>query len=206
MNEQIPTPAPTTQPTTPQPIPQIRPVTLVFVGQIQNPAVKNLRAACCGFVTNGTKEIQILFSSSGGDVVEGFSLYNFLRTLPVKLTMHAIGYVDSMAMVVFLAADQRFCTPDSSFLFHDFSWGTPSAVNLTRSQWGDLHGSLERTRIRAQELLKLRTSFKDEDFKSLELYNKSDVQDAGFAKKMGVVQDIKEAFVPAGSIMGNIDA
>src|SRR5437763_1170116 len=110
-------------PNPPPPTPPPRPVSLVFVGPIQNPAVKNLRNACCGLVSNGTKEIQILFSSTGGAVDEGFALYNFLRALPVKLTMHAIGYVDSMAMTVFLAGEKRYCTPDSTFLFHDFSWG-----------------------------------------------------------------------------------
>lgn len=196
---------PPPQPSHPEPPPQIRPVTLVFIGPIQNPAVKNLRTACCNTITSGTKEIQILFSSSGGDVIEVFSLYNFLRALPVKLTLHAIGYVDSIAMVVFLAGEQRLCSPDSTFLFHDFAWGTPAAVNLTRTQWGDLHGSLERTKIRSQELLKLRTSFKDEDFKRLELFDKSVIQDAVFAKKMGVVQKVKDAIVPAGSIFANIE-
>lgn len=211
----MPQPTPPAQPVKPNapgpvpqsPAPQIKPVTLVFVGPIQNPAAKNLRTACCNVVTNGHKEIQILFSSSGGAVDEGFALHNFFRSLPVTLTMHAIGYVDSMALVVFLAAERehRYCTPDSTFLFHDFAWGTKDPVNLTRNQWGELHGSLERTRIRAQELLKLRASFTDEDFKGLELYDKSEVKDAGFAKKMGVVHNVKDAIIPAGSVVANIE-
>ncbi|HZM04690.1 MAG TPA: hypothetical protein VFC44_16915 [Candidatus Saccharimonadales bacterium] len=80
------------------PPPIIKPVTLVFVGPMQNPAVKNLRSACCNAVSSGTKEIQILFSSGGGAVDEAFALYTFLRALPLKLTMHAIGNVDSSAL------------------------------------------------------------------------------------------------------------
>src|SRR5438045_924707 len=131
MNEPPPHPLP----------PPIRPVSLVFIGPIQNPAAKNLRNVCCNTVTAGTKEIQILFSSSGGLVDEGFALHNFLRALPVKLTMHAIGYVDSMALVVFLAGEIRFCSPDATFLFHDFAWGTPGGINQTRRQWADLNES-----------------------------------------------------------------
>src|SRR5438067_2302454 len=125
----IPQPTPPQPPTTP-----IKPVTLSFVGQITNPASKNLRTACCNAVTNGTKEIQILFSSLGGDVSEAFSLHNFLRALPVKLTMHCVGSVDSAAMSVFLAGEQRLCCPDSTFLFHDFTTNFPVPGNITRFQ------------------------------------------------------------------------
>ncbi len=199
----------TTPPAPPNPLqpaaPVIKPVTFVYVGQIINPAAKNLRAACCGTVSGGTKEIQILLSSGGGLVDEGFALYNFLRALPVTLTMHAIGFVDSAAMAVFIAGEKRFCSPDSTFLFHDLAWGTPAAVNQTRSQWADLNVSLERLKIRSQELLKLRTAFTDEDFKAMKLHDKATIQDAGFAKKMGIVHEIKEASIPAGSLVANID-
>jgi ATP-dependent Clp protease protease subunit len=194
-------PAPNPQP--PQPV--IRPVSLVFVGPIQNPASKNLRNICCSVVTSGTKDIQILFSSSGGLVDEGFALYNFLRALPVNLTMHAIGYVDSMALVVFLAGQVRYCSPDSTFLFHDFAWGAPGAVNQTRSQWADLNESLNRTTVRSKELLKLRTTFTDKDFEALKLYEKATIQGAGFAKEKGIVNDIKEAAIPAGALIANVD-
>jgi ATP-dependent protease ClpP protease subunit len=175
------------------------------VGPITNPAAKNLRGACANFVTTGMKEIQILFSSNGGALDEAFALYNFLRALPITLTMQAIGFVDSAAMAVFLAGERRFCTADSTFLFHDLAWGTPNAINQTRSQWADLNIGLERLKIRSQELLKSRTAFTDEDFKAMQLYDKTTIQDASFAKQKGVVQEIKEASIPAGSIVANID-
>jgi ATP-dependent Clp protease protease subunit len=185
--------------------PQIKPVSLVFVGPIQNPAAKNLRNTCCSTVSTGTKEIQILFSSNGGDVNEGFSLYNFLRALPVKLTMHSIGFIDSMAMVVFLAGEQRFCSPDSTFLFHDFVTNFPAPSGISRQQFGEFHRAAEGFRLRSQELLKLRASFTDEDFKSLQLYDKATVHDANFAKKKGIVHEIKDAAIPEGSLLANID-
>lgn len=196
---------PTPQPNTPPAQPQIKPVSLVFIGPIQNPATKNLRNACCGAVNNGTKEIQIFFSSSGGLVDEGFALYAFLRALPVKLTMHAIGFVDSMALPVFLAAENRLCSPDSTFLFHDFQWGTTAAISQTRTQWGELHAILEQSALRTKELLKLRTTLTDEDFKIFEFHKKTQIQRAAFAKEKGIVQEIKEAFIPVGGPVFNID-
>ncbi|MGO8698609.1 MAG: ATP-dependent Clp protease proteolytic subunit [Limisphaerales bacterium] len=182
-----------------------KPVNLVFVGPIQNPAVKNLRNVCCNTITTGTREIQILFSSGGGAVDEGFALYTFLRALPVKLTMHAIGNVDSIALVVFLAGEHRFCSPNATFLFHDFAWGTNGAINQTRSQWADVHALLERMKTQSQDLLKLRTALTDEDLQVLELYDKSRIQSASFAKEKGIVQEIKDVSIPAGSIIANID-
>jgi ATP-dependent protease ClpP protease subunit len=119
--------------------------------------------------------------------------------------MHAIGYVDSMALPVFLAGQERFCSPDSTFLFHDFAFGLPAGVNQTRGQWADLNESLNQTAIRAKGLLKLRTTLTDEDFKVLELYEKATIQSAGFAKEKGIVQDIKEPCIGAGRFIANID-
>jgi len=207
MNETVPQP-PQLQPpflASQPPAQQIRPVSLVFVGPITNPAAKNLRNACCNTVTAGTKEIQILFSSSGGQVDEGFALYTFLLALPVKLTMHAIGKVDSIGLAVFLAGQQRFCSSDTTFLFHDFAWGAPSAINQTRSQWKDIVRLLDKDTLRIKELLKLRTALTDEDFNRLKLYDKTLIQDASFAKEKGIVHEVKEASIPAGAIIANID-
>src|ERR1035437_280966 len=209
MNGQNPNPPQPPAPNQPQPpsppAPHIKPVSFIFVGPIQNPVAKSLRNVCCNAVSNGTKEIQILFSSNGGDVGEGFSLYNFLRALPVKLTMHSIGFVDSIAMMVFLAGEQRFCSSDSTFLFHDFATNFPTPGNVTRAQFAELHRASENFRLRSQELLKLRAAFTDEDFKSLQLYDKTTIYDAGFAKKKGIVHEVKDAVIPAGSLIANVD-
>src|SRR4051812_32058255 len=65
-------------------------------------------------------EVYFLISSGGGDVDSGFTLYNFLVSLRgrIKVTMHNIGQIDSIANVVFLAGQDRFAAPNSSFLFH----------------------------------------------------------------------------------------
>lgn len=180
-------------------------VSLSFAGPIQHPASRNLRNACCHAVNNRASEIQILFSSNGGAVDEGFSLYNFLRALPVKLTMHCVGYVDSIALVVFLAGERRFCCSDSTFMFHDFGWGSPGAVNFTRLQVGELRDSLERSRTRTHGLLKTRAKFTDTDIADLQLYERGVIYDAAFAKSKGLVHDIKEALVPVGGPIYNIE-
>jgi ATP-dependent protease ClpP protease subunit len=179
--------------------------TLVYVGQIQNPGIKNLRTACCGAVSQGIKDLQILFASSGGNVDEGLALYTFLRSLPVELTIHSIGNVDSVALIVFLAGKNRFCSQTSTFWFHDFSWGFGAPINQSRAQWVELGGLLTRMKFQSQEILKLRTAFTEEDFKLLQLYDKSEFQNASFAKEKGIVHEIKDVVIPAGGILMNIE-
>ncbi|HZM04691.1 MAG TPA: hypothetical protein VFC44_16920 [Candidatus Saccharimonadales bacterium] len=60
-------------------------------------------------------------------------------------------------------------------------------------------------KIQSQDLLKLRTSLTDEDLKLLQLYDNSRIQSASFAKEKGIVHEVKEAIIPAGSIVANID-
>ena len=151
----VPAPAPTPA-SSPAP-PSI--ISFAFAGPIQPPASKNFRNACCTAINNGASEIRVLFSSSGGLVEEGFSLHNFLRALPAKLVMHCVGSADSIAMVVFLAGTERFCCADSTFLFHDFGWGSTTGINFTRLQFGEFHDSLESFKTRSQQLLKTRAAF-----------------------------------------------
>jgi ATP-dependent protease ClpP protease subunit len=76
------------------------------------------------------ESLTVLFSSEGGDTREGLSLYNFFRSLPVPVRMHASGHVDSMGVPVFLAGATRTCSPISRFYFHPFSWTFDSSQRL----------------------------------------------------------------------------
>jgi len=63
-------------------------------------------------------------------VRDGVTLYNFIRSLPVKTIMHNIGIIDSIANVVFLAANERYANPSSSFLFHGVGFDVNQPARL----------------------------------------------------------------------------
>jgi len=77
--------------------------------------------------------IYCLFSSSGGHVESGIALYNFLRALPVGIIMHNTGSIDSIANIVFLAADTRYSSVHSSFLFHGINWNFGANISLNKN-------------------------------------------------------------------------
>ena len=178
--------------------------TLSFAGPIQYPATKNFRNACCAVVTEGVTDLRLLFASSGGSVEDGIALYHFLRALPVKLTIHSVGSVDSIAIAVFLAGEHRLCCEHSTFLFHDFTWNT-AAQTVTRLQIAEQYISLQSGRRRMRELLKLRTNLTDPDLDALKFFEEPMVKTAGFAKEKGIVHEIAEAAVQPGTRLANID-
>ena len=58
-------------------------------------------------------------------------LYNYLQALQggLKVTMHNIGNIDSIANVIFLSGGQRFASPNASFHFHGVSMNITGPVN-----------------------------------------------------------------------------
>lgn len=104
---------------------------LVFNGPMKPAPGSALRARVAAALEQKNFEsLTIVFSSEGGDTREGLSLYNFFRSLPVPVHMHAGGHVDSMGVPVFLAGTVRTCSPISRFYFHPFAWTFDSAQRL----------------------------------------------------------------------------
>ncbi len=97
---------------------------LVFNGLIYEQQANALRHRIAVILERPDCEmLTIVFSSEGGSTDQGLSLYNFIRSLPRDIHMHAVGHVGSMAIPVFLAGRKRTCTPFSRFFFHAYDWG-----------------------------------------------------------------------------------
>lgn len=63
-------------------------------------------------------EINVHVDSFGGDVSEGFAIYNALRAKNAQITTYADGFVASAAIYPFLAGTQRIANNVSAFYFH----------------------------------------------------------------------------------------
>lgn len=68
----------------------------------------------------------------GGECSYGFSLYNFLISLPVVVRTHNLGTVESMGNIIFLAGERRTACEYSKFLFHPFHWNLNGSVDHAR--------------------------------------------------------------------------
>lgn len=165
---------------------------LTFSGPIAPPATTNLRATLCGMVNEQAKEIVILFSSEGGSVEEGMSLYTYLKALPVDLTMHATGFVKSIAVPVFLAGNKRIAASNAKFLFHSFHWATGipeiALLEVLEERTKTLRTALDWTK----EVVKSTTKLTDSDFESLNLFNEPHILSASACTECGIVSSIGE--------------
>lgn len=143
-------------------------------------------------------------SSSGGMVDEGMALYGFIRSLPIELTIHNIGNIDSIALAVYLAASRRLANPDATFLLHDFSFPQPVPIS-NRHQAEDLSVGLSGARRKMAGILRMRTGMTDQQFQALNFMSDTSLQTAAKAVEVGIANEIQEAVIPAETELFNVE-
>lgn len=178
---------------------------VTFVGPITTSSCTKLRALCCDLVSeNNAEEITIMISSRGGALLEGFALYNFLQSLPVKLTMHNIGTVQSIANIVFLAADKRLSCNDTYFMLHGFD-RTYKAERVAHRDLLEDTALMDREKLSFTEILKRRTRITDEDLKELKPFEKQIIVNTARAKKLGMIQKVEQVTIPKDAGLWNVE-
>lgn len=105
-----------------------------FCGPITPKSYENLRnLVLTALCKESAEKITVMFSSEGGDLNSGFSAYNFFRGLPVPVKMVNVGSIESIAVLIYLAADERCVLESARFLLHPFHWTFPySRVDYPR--------------------------------------------------------------------------
>jgi hypothetical protein len=116
--------------------PAISPVVYVtFSAEINPNTTESLLAAFANLVNQGVREVHLLLSTPGGSVMHGLNMYNVLRALPIRLTTHNVGSVNSMGNVVFLAGEIRLACPHSTFMFHGVGFDAPAGVRWKKNSY-----------------------------------------------------------------------
>ncbi len=151
---------------------------------------------CGQIVTTHRSDIYLMLSTQGGAVTSGFTIYNFLRGLPVKVTTHNIGNVDSIGNVIFLAGETRYACPHSTFMFH----GAGFDIERTRLEEKNLRESLDSLladQKRMAALISSRSGISAD--KAGELLREASTKDANAAFTAGIIHEIRDLAVPTGS-------
>jgi ATP-dependent protease ClpP protease subunit len=87
---------------------------------------------CTQAIKQGATQLVVKIATMGGECSYGFSLYNFLRALPIPVHTHNLGTVESMGNIIFLAGERRTACLHSKFLFHPFHWNLNGSVDHAR--------------------------------------------------------------------------
>jgi ATP-dependent Clp protease, protease subunit len=74
--------------------------------------------------------IHFSISSGGGDLIAAFAAINEMKGLPVKVTTHNSGAIDSAAIMPFMVGEHRTASPASAFFFHQVRWTFSANANV----------------------------------------------------------------------------
>lgn len=78
-------------------------------------------------------EIIVHINSYGGEVSEGFAVYNTLKNHPAKVTTICEGFACSAASVIFMAGERRIMNPLSALWIHNVqSWASGDSNALRK--------------------------------------------------------------------------
>ena len=112
----------------------------------------------------GVRHAHILFQSTGGFVGDGVALYNFLRTVPIEVTLYNAGSVQSIATVAFLGARNRKVSSAGIFQLHKT---TGPAVGAKADQLAAIAESVGIDDRRTEEILRRHLNLPEDRWEQL---------------------------------------
>jgi ATP-dependent protease ClpP protease subunit len=168
-----------------------------FSAEINAHTTESLIAVLAQQANQGVSHVYLLLSTPGGVVMNGMNLYNIMRAMPFELTVHNVGNVDSIGNAIFLAGAVRYACPHSTFMFHGVGRGTqPGEILQTKSLRESLETILADEK-RIASVISERTTIPIEDAQSLFL--EAQTKDAAYAASYGIVDEVRDVQIPAGS-------
>jgi ATP-dependent Clp protease protease subunit len=182
----------------PQPPQQPDTVYLNFCSAINQGSVQKIMGACSDALRQfNPQRLYLSFTSGGGEVAAGIALYNFLRGLPVRVVTHNLGAVDSIAVVIFLAGQDRFAVPTATFLFHGVQIIVQQAATLTIFQLRECVSGLDEDHNKIVHVITGRTQLTEDEVRGL--FEQGESKNADFAVDKQIVTAIQDFTVPQGA-------
>jgi ATP-dependent protease ClpP protease subunit len=124
-------------------------------------------------------------------------LYFFLKSLPLPLTTHNIGSVESVGVPIFLAGQKRYACPGTRFLVHPLHWGFGNLVAADHSRVSEWRDCLD---FDAERYLKIFEDATNGAGRSANirdnLYGNARIFDAEQALEAGIVHEVQQARLP----------
>ena len=109
-----------------------------------------------------------------------------LSGLPCKLITYNVSVVDSAGVALFCAGEERYANPNTSFLFHDLTWGRE---NLTADQLDLMVKSLRLSAEKMCQVITKATPLKIADV--MEMFQKGATIGATKALSLGLINEVR---------------
>jgi len=155
---------------------------ICYFGRITEFGAQNLMCTVANEITNGCEHIYLCISSKGGCNFSALTLYNYLHNIPVKFTTHNIGFVESAANIVFLAASERLASPNSCFVIHGSKSGFKNDTKFSSDELQEATDSLINDQRMFSNIISSSIGYNEETvslwFKTSKLFTSSDAIDS----------------------------
>jgi len=168
-------------------------VYVIFIAEIVPQTTEVLIQALSNLAQSKVQEVYIAFSTPGGSVMHGMTLYNFLRGVPFKLIMHNLGNVDSIGNAIFLAAEERYCCAHSTFMFHGVGFDRPASRYEEKGLREMLDG-LTSDQRRIGAIISGHTSIPQDEIEGL--FREAKTMTSEFARERGIVTTSESSSCP----------
>jgi ATP-dependent Clp protease, protease subunit len=172
-------------------------VFISFQAEINPSTSEALLSVVAQQMMQGKTDVHLLLSTLGGHVSCGIAAYNTLRGMPITLTTHNVGTVNSIGNVLYLAGERRFASPTSSFMFHGVGFDITTTTRFEEKHLRERMDQLTNDQSLIAEVICKRSNIDAEEANRLFLQAAFVRPDEAQAK--GIVHEIRDLHVPPGA-------
>lgn len=129
-----------------------------FYGSVSARSVRNTLKA-----QKNAKLIKLRINSEGGDVFDGFAIYNLLNEHPARVEVDIDALAASVASIIAMAADEVRIASNAWLMIHN-AWGAARGEAEDLRRWGDV---LEKMSGQAAEIYAARSGLSLDEIREL---------------------------------------
>ena len=164
---------------------------ILYEGVINQESTLKLGNAIRVAINNNSSKLNILLSSLGGSIYDGFVLATLIQNARIPIAIHATNHIDSIANVIFLSAKYRTAESHAKFFLHGASI---SDNNLDEKKLLEQLSSIRNHNTRIAYFISENCSLPLKKVKSI--MKAGTTISAQEALKCGIVQEIKHLAIP----------
>jgi ATP-dependent protease ClpP protease subunit len=117
---------------------------IIFEGKIEQQPAHQLVNSILSAETQNVSKINIIFSSLGGSIYEGFIIASVIQNSKIPVEIHAVNHIDSIANVIYLSAKKRTSESYAKFYLH----GAAIGGNFDEKALNDQLSSIKTNNLR----------------------------------------------------------
>lgn len=169
-------------------------------GDVNSDMVRRIFDAAADMSEDRVGTAHILIQSNGGYVSDGICLYNYLSKLPVRIVTYNAGAVASIAVILFLAGQQRYASETARFMVHKSHASAPNGARPDALRI--IVEGLQADDVRTEQILRQHVDLTDEHWR---VHAYSDLHlTAKEAQAVGLVDAVRDFAPPKGVRVSNI--